>query len=180
MIKNRYVALIVGVICLGLLSVGGTYAFLSFNAVVINTTSNATSNCFLVDYNAGSEISGVMFQSKTPKGGLSGSVTMNINSTCNLNGTGAIKLNVGSSTGSVLLSEGALKYAVYENVDSNPVASGTITATGNKNLYSGFSISKTAKTYYIYIWLDGTIADNDYINVPFSGHIFATATQIEQ
>jgi len=177
--KNKYIVLVIGIITFGLLFVGGTYAFLSFTATVNNSTYNGTSNCFLVDYTAGNAITGTMFQSSTPKGGLSGSVTMNINSNCGVNGTGTIKLNVGSNTSSILLSEGALKYAVYENINSSPVVSGSITSTGNKDLYSGFTLSKTAKTYYIYVWLDGTIADNDYVDVPFSGYIQATATQTE-
>ena len=177
--KNKYVVLVVCIIMFGLLLVGGTYAFLSFTATVTNATYNGTSTCFIVDYDEGDAITGVMFQSSTPKGGLSGSVTMNIKSSCSVAGTGTIKLNVGSSTGSILLSEGALKYAVYENINSNPVASGTITSTGNKDLYSGFALSMTAKTYYIYVWLDGSIADNDYVDIPFSGHIHATAIQTQ-
>lgn len=177
--KSKYLVLVIFVITIGLLCVGGTYAYLSFSATVTNATANGTSTCFIVDYDEGDAITGVMFQSSTPKGGLSGSVTMNIKSSCSVTGKGTIKLNVGSSTGSILLSEGALKYAVYENINSSPVASGTITATGNKDLYSGFTLSKTAKTYYIYVWLDGTIADNEYVDIPFSGHIHATAIQTE-
>ena len=177
--RNKYLILVIGIISLGLLLVGGTYAFLSFTATVTNGTYNGTTTCFIVDYAEGDAITGTMFQSSTPKGGLSGSVTMNINSSCSISGTGTIILNVGSDTGSILLSEGALKYAVYEDVDSDPVASGTITSTGDLNLYSNFTLSKTAKTYYIYVWLDGTIADNDYVDIPFSGYIHATATQIE-
>ena len=105
--------LIVGIISLGLLLTGGTYAYLTFTAPVTNGKYNSTSECFLVDYTAGNAITGTMFQSKTPKGGLSGSVTMNIKSTCNVSGKASIILNVGSSTSGILISEGALKYAIY-------------------------------------------------------------------
>lgn len=177
--KNKYFVLVLVVITIGLLCVGGTYAYLSFTATVQNTISNGTSKCFLADFEAGEAIEGVLYQSKTPKGGLSGSVSMKINSTCNVSGTGTIKLNVASSTSNILVSEGALKYAVYENINSSPVASGSINAKGNTNLYSGFTLSTTAKTYYIYVWLDGTIADNDYFDVSFSGYIHAEATQTD-
>lgn len=122
---------------------------------------------------------GLLFPSKTAKGGLSGSVTLNINSECSVAGKGTITLNVGSDTGSVLLSEGALKYAVYDSTKTNELASGTLTATGDKTLYTNFSLSTTATTYYVYVWLDGTIADNDYINAPFSGYLRASAVQTE-
>lgn len=179
--KKKYMVLIVGLVSLGLLLAGGTYAWLTFNANVENGTYNADSTCFMIDYSAGGAITGTLFQSSTPKGGLSGSVTMKIKSSCSASGTGNIKLNVGTDTSSLLLSDdGALKYAVYENINSNPVSSGTISSTGDMNLYSNFALagpSEAAKTYYIYVWLDGNIADNDYVNLSFSGNISASATQ---
>lgn len=182
--KRKYIILVVGIISLGLLLTGGTYAFLSLTATVANATYNATSTCFIVDYSVTNNdntlpIDGVLFQSSTPKGGLSGSVTMNINSRCSVTGTGTISLNVGTATGSKLFEKNALKYAVYENVNSDPVASGNITKTGEMTLYSNFTLSKTAKDYYIYIWLDGNIADNSYVNIPFSGYIHASGAQTE-
>lgn len=182
--KRKYYVLIIGIIIIGIISlglllVGGTYAFLRFTATVTNAKYNGTSTCFIVDYNAGAAISGTMFQSKTPKGGLSGTVTMNINANCSVNGVGTIKLNVGNATGTKLFQNNALKYAVYENINSSPVSSGNITAKGEMNLYSNFALSKTAKTYYIYVWLDGERADNTYVDIPFSGYISASATQTE-
>lgn len=177
--KNKVLILVIGIVMLGLLCVGGTYAFLSFTATVTNASYNGTTTCFLVDYSAGQAITGTMFQSSTPKGGLSGSVTMNIKSSCSVTGKGTITLNVGSGTSSILLSEGALKYAVYDSSSTNVLSSGTITSTGNKDLYTGFTLSKTATTYNIYIWLDGNIADNDYVDILFSGYIHASAVQTE-
>lgn len=177
--KSKYLILVFGIISFGFMLVGGTFAFLSFTATVTNAVYNGTTTCFLVDYSSGQAITGTMFQSSTPKGGLTGSVTMNIKSSCNVNGAGTITLNVGSDTGSILLSEGALKYAVYDSANVNVLASGAITGTGNKDLYTGFDLSKTATTYHIYVWLDGNIADNDYVNLPFSGYIHASAIQTE-
>lgn len=177
--KSKYLILVFGIISFGFMLVGGTFAFLSFAATVTNASYNGTTTCFDLDYSSGQAITGTMFQSSTPQGGLTGSVTMNIKSNCNVNGTGTITLNVGSETGSLLLSEGALKYAVYDSANANVLASGAITGTGNKDLYTGFDLSKTATTYHIYVWLDGNIADNDYVNLPFSGYIHASAIQTE-
>ena len=182
--NKKYIILVIGIVSLGLLLTGGTYAYLSFTASVTNATYNGTSTCFLVDYGTTVDqsslpINGYLFQSSTPKGGLLSTVTMNIKSGCSVNGKGYIYLNVGSATGSKLFQNNALKYAVYENVNSEPVSSGVISQTGEMTLYGDFTLSETAKNYYIYIWLDGNIADNSYVNIPFSGYIHASATQTE-
>ena len=60
-----------------------------------------------------------------------------------------------------------LKYAVYENINSSPVSSGVISTTGDIELYGGFYVSSISKTYYVYVWLDGNMVDNDYLNTSF-------------
>lgn len=179
--KNKYLMLAIAVICFGLLLVGGTYAFVTFTATVTNSKIDATSTCFIIDYDTGDAITGTLFQSSTAQGGLTGTVKLNINEECSVAANGTITLNVGTETSSVLLSEGALKYAVFEAIDEQPVSTGTITKTGDINIYTGFTLpNKYAKSYYIYVWLDGAIADNDYIDVTFSGSIKASAMQTEE
>ena len=184
--KKSYIILVVSIISFGLLLVGGTYAYLSFTANVTNAVYNGATTCFDIDYDITNDdgtlpITGTLFQSSTPKGGLSGKVTMNIKSNCNISeGNGTIKLNVANTTSSLLLSDGALKYAVYENVNSDPVSEGVISATGDMVIYQNFTVTHDLKSYYIYIWLDGNIADNEYVNLPFDGSISASATQINK
>lgn len=178
--KKKYIIFVIAIVCFGLTLVGGTFAWLTFNANVVNAKYNTTTTCFTIDYTNGNAISGVMYQSSTYKGGLTGSVTMKLNSSCSVQSAiGTIKLNVNSSTGSLLLSEGALKYAVYTDPNGSPAATGTITKTGEMTLYDNFNMTMNAVTYYIYVWLDGTIADNEYVNLPFSGYIYTSATQNE-
>jgi len=175
--KRNYVILVIVVISLGLLLTGGTYAWLTFGTTIGNNFVDANTTCFVIDYDGGSGINGLMFQSNTPKGGLSTAITMKVNDSCYVDGTGTLTLNVFNGTSSVLLSEGALKYAVYENVNSSPVSSGVISSTGDMDIYSGFYVSSISKTYYVYIWLDGNIADNDYLDVSFSGDIHSSVIQ---
>lgn len=177
--KYKNIILIVAVFCLGLLLVGGTYAFLTFSANVTNATYNVTSTCFDIDFETGEAITGTLVQSSTPHGGLSGVVRMNIKEECRTSGRGTLTLDVASEEGSsILLSEGALKYAVYEDETEEPVAAGVIDTNGEIDLYDNFVLPRTFyKEYYIYIWLDGTIADNSYANIPFSASIKASATQ---
>lgn len=86
-------------------------------------------------------------------------------------------------TGNVWVTNGsALKYAIYDNnnpTSSQPLSVGYIDRIADINIYNQFSISSTAKTYYIYIWLDGNFADETYLSQPFSGYIYADATQVE-
>lgn len=75
-----------------------------------------------------------------------------------------------------------LKFAVYDNnsFTGNPLAVGNFynQLIGNEApFYSNFVVTKTAKTYYIYVWLDGYLTDNTYTNLPFSGNIRAEAIQ---
>lgn len=73
----------------------------------------------------------------------------------------------------------ALKYAVYEDIDSNPVSVGYINKTGDITLYDGFTIYGSKIPYYIYIWLDGELANNSYMNVNFTGNIHLEVNQTE-
>ena len=149
-------------------------------ANVTNATYNVNTTCFDVIYDTGEAITGTLFQTSSDQGGLTGEIKLNISETCSVAGRGTITLNVGEGTSSILLSEGALKYSVYEYLDEQPVSTGTITKTGDINIYTGFVLPKKyAKSYYIYVWLDGTIADNEYANVSFDGSIKASAMQTE-
>ena len=125
-------------------------------------------------------VGGTMFPSKTDKGGLSGTVTININSSCNVSATGNIKLNVSNATSSTLLSSGALKYALYDSSDTTLLGSGTISSAGIKTLNTNsIALSQTATTYNVYVWLDGTKVSNSHLGLSFVGYIYADATQTE-
>ena len=75
-----------------------------------------------------------------------------------------------------------LKYAVYDTDDTTqtPVAVGHITTSDkgtDKTIYDNFSVTKTQAYYYVYIWLDGYLTDNNAANIPFAGYVTASATQ---
>lgn len=121
----------------------------------------------------------ILFPSKTDKGGLSGTVTININKDCSVSATGNIKLNVVSGTSSALLSSGALKYSIYDS-SNTLIGSGTLSSSGIKTLNtSAITLSKTASTYTVYVWLDGTKVSNSHLGLAFNGYIYADATYVE-
>lgn len=83
----------------------------------------------------------------------------------------------------VWTTESDLKYAIYEeNFSGEPIKVGHINeSTGTITLYESFALNVGSSTkYYISIWLDGNIADSQYVNQSFSGYIKASAIQQDQ
>ena len=185
--KRNYIILVIGVICLGLLLTGGTYAWLLFDGVRVgnNKITGNTTN-FIVDYT--SSLNGMLFPSKTDKGGLRGTVTAKINDNSAVSSaTGSLYLYADSNTSSILY-EGtdmgiALKYSVYNGntLLASGVVNSDIIKTGVPNgmlIYDGFKINDTSvNTYSVYVWLDGKLSDNRYLNVSFSGALNLKAVQ---
>ena len=89
-----------------------------------------------------------------------------------------------TSHGGTWRTGGALKFALYDN---NTFIGAPLVAGSFNNPfigfdipgYSGIPITSTTKTIYIYIWLDGYITDNTYVNLPFDAYIWASAVQNE-
>ena len=107
-IKKKSLVLTVIVLLIGLMIVGGTYAYLSVSANITNTNYVGVSTCFLVDYDIdngdGTEnITGTLVPSLSPSGGLGGRVGLKINDECSVNGTGTLKIHVDSSVSSHLM-----------------------------------------------------------------------------
>lgn len=185
--KRNYILLMITVISLGLLLTGGTYAWLTFNGITVgnNTLTGNTSN-FLMDYSA--SLTGTLYPSSTYEGGLSGTVTAMINEESSVSSAvGTLYLYADSNTSSILY-EGtelgiALKYAVLSGGDV--VESGTVNSniikTGVPNgmiILDHIPIQNTKNyTYTVYVWLDGNLVDNRYLDLSFSGSINLKAVQ---
>ena len=76
----------------------------------------------------------------------------------------------------------ALKYAVYDNAVGTgvPLSVGYITGGDigeDISLYTGFDVNSTNNRYYMFIWLDGNLTNEDYEDLPFSGYIHASVVQ---
>lgn len=100
--KNIYLAILV--IIVGLAIAGGTYAYMTFSATVNNGTYNTGSKCFIVDYTDNTQtLTGTLFPSVGPSSGIVGSVSLKVNSTCNVNGKGTLYLHVNSGTSTQLM-----------------------------------------------------------------------------
>ena len=106
--KNKSILLVIAIVLVGLSLVGGTYAYLTMAASVTNGNYNTTTTCFNIDYNisnegSGQDITGTLFPSSGPSGGLSGRVGIKVNAACSTRGIGTLKLHINSTTSSSLM-----------------------------------------------------------------------------
>ena len=134
-----------------IVSVNITYAWLSWSGVV---NISGTSECFDINYVKGQDIGSE---------GLSSVIKVNLKDTCTIsNGTGTLYLNTDSTTSSILLTSNVLKYQVLEG--TNEVASGIVSSTGNLPIYNNIEINNEVKQLTVYIWIDGSLVNNDNSN----------------
>ena len=161
--KVIYSIIIVSVIII--LSVAVTYAVYTFSAVV---NISGTSECFDVNYvkgqDIGSDSNPANFSlASTYTEGLSSVIKVNLKDTCTIsNGTGTLYLNTDSTTSNILLTSNVLKYQVLEG--TNEVASGIVSSTGNLPIYNNIEINNQVKQLTVYIWIDGSLVNNDNSN----------------
>ena len=148
-----------------IVSVNITYAWLSWSGVV---NISGTSECFDVNYvkgqDIGSDSNPANFSlASTYTEGLSSVIKVNLKDTCTItNGTGTLYLNTDSTTSNILLTSNVLKYQVLEG--TNEVASGIVSSTGNLPIYSNIEINNQVKQLTVYIWIDGSLVNNDNSN----------------
>lgn len=174
MSKKKLYGTIVGVIAFIALVAGLTYAWFTWASG--NTTISGQSGCFTIEYTNGTAISGNLTPSADYTGGKNTDATLNIASTCTTEGDATISLTTNASS-TIDLTENAVKYAVYQG--TTEISSGVVTG-GTQVIASNIQLTKTATTYTVYIWVDGEIADNDYVGTSYSGYISASAVQVER
>ena len=161
--KVIYSIIIVSVIII--LSVAVTSAVYTFSGVV---NISGTSECFDVNYvkgqDIGSDSNPANFSlASTYTEGLSSVIKVNLKDTCTIsNGTGTLYLNTDSTTSSILLTSNVLKYQVLEG--TNEVANGIVNSTGNLPIYNNIEINNQVKQLTVYIWIDGSLVNNDNSN----------------
>ena len=167
---------ILTVLLIAIVSVSVTYAWLSWSSSV---NIGGTSECFDVNYvkgqDIGSDSNPANFSlASTYTEGLSSVIKVNLKDTCTIsNGTGTLYLNTDTTTSSILLTSGVLKYQVLEG--TNEVANGTVNSTGNLAIYKDIAITSTVKELTVYVWLDGSLVNdsnsNDILSSIYKGNI---------
>ena len=163
--KKKILYSILIVLLIIIVSVGITYAWLSWSGVV---NISGTSECFDVNYVKGQDIGSEESPAKLSLAssyteGLSTVVKVNLNDTCTiLNGTGTLYLNTDSITSNILLTSNVLKYQVLDG--TTEITNGIITSTGTLAIYDNIPITNEEKSITVYIWIDGNLVTNDNVN----------------
>lgn len=163
--KKKILYSILVVVLIIIVSVGITYAWLSWSGSV---NISGTSECFDVNYVKGQDIGSEESPAKLSLAssyteGLSTVVKVNLNDTCTiLNGTGTLYLNTDSITSNILLTSNVLKYQVLDG--TTEITNGIITSTGTLAIYDNIPITNEEKSITVYIWIDGNLVTNDNVN----------------
>ena len=167
---------ILTVLLIAIVSVSVTYAWLSWSSSV---NIGGTSECFDVNYvkgqDIGSDSNPANFSlASTYTEGLSSVIKVNLKDTCTIsNGTGTLYLNTDTTTSSILLTSGVLKYQVLEG--TSEVANGIVSSTCNLAIYNNIAITSTVKELTVYVWLDGSLVNdsnsNDILSSIYKGNI---------
>ena len=169
--QKKLIGTIIGVLFFAVLIAGATFAWFTFSVNVSNGNYNAATGKFSIDYVGGGEItSAPIVTTGTPENATVKQITA--------------KLSNASS--------GAINYAICKSASdtstcttdfSNAVATGSITASGEKILYDDKDDPLTTATryYFVYFWLDGSkvtaemVGDGD--EKKYSGYIHASGEQ---
>ena len=171
--KRKLYGTIIGIVAFVALVVGVTYAWFTWSSTP--RVLSGTSGCFTINYVNGTAIDGNIAPSADYTGGKSTTATLSIADDCTTEGEAKINLTTnGSST--VSLAENGIKYAVY---NANALVSEGV-VTGSTQTLATVELTKVPTTYTVYVWIDGTIANNDYVGKTYSGYIHVSATQVEK
>ena len=160
--KKKILSIVGIVLLIILVVVGTTYAIYTW---AMDEDITGTFECFNINYVKGQDIGSddnhrVFMASSDYIGGISASVIVSTDPKCTItNGTGTLYINTDSSTSSILLTSGALKYQIVEN-SITMGESGTITSTGSIAI-DNIEVTTTAKQFTVYVWLDGNMISND-------------------
>ena len=167
---------ILTVLLIAIVSVSVTYAWLSWRSSV---NVGGTSECFEVNYvkgqDIGSDSNPANFSlASTYTEGLSSVLKVNLKDTCTIsNGTGTLYLNTDTTTSSILLTSGVLKYQVLDG--ATEVANGIVSSTGNLPIYNNIEINNEVKQLTVYVWLDGSLVNDsnssDILSSIYKGNI---------
>ena len=190
--KGLYISL--GIFLLIILVSGGTYAY--FIATVSSNTNavNLNSKNYNVVYSGGRSLEGNLDMSTDKSGGLSTTVTIKMSEDSVLPNA-SIYMDINNISNNLLGNgnpwQGALKWEIYAyDSSSHLISSNTgdflkCSSTGNQKCSSGSKLymlknqklAYTDITYYVYVWLDASLADNGANMASLRGYIGAETDQ---
>lgn len=176
------------VLTLAIITVGGTYAFLSTTIGYNLINSNSTK--IDIVYSKGDPIDGNLNLVTRKEEGFNTTVSIGL-----ANNSLSVKadLYIDIERISEELATDALKWEVYKinNSTETYVSDGTFTdcktsngiekkcQTGDKlYIVNDYNLSLTPTNFKVYVWLDGNVAGNEVIGAELTGHIGAESEKI--
>lgn len=202
--KAKIFGIILGVVIFSVTIAGLTYAFYTWES--LDTNISGSSECFKINYINGQDITDANLAAISEASFVNGNnitivegmalttVSIEIDSSCNVNGTGTILLNPVTLSDTFIsgTSAGALKYKVVEyssanypevSVDSlkgeifTSVGGNSITSTESIEMFSMPLTSGKKKEYILIFYFDEVLISNDAATGTFHGTISARAVQ---
>ena len=116
--KNRKIVYVLLILTVLFTLIGSTFAYLNFTFEATNSNYVSETHCFQIDYtinneNSGQDITGTLFPSANPTGGLNGRVGLKTSNSCELNGIGTLKLHINDSIDSTSFTKLTTKASSY-------------------------------------------------------------------
>ncbi len=173
---------VTAVFLLLLITVGGTYAFLSTSANTLNNSIFSNTARLNVIYNSGDEIDEVLSVVASKEEGYNTTVGLRL-----AQGSAKAKSNlyiyINEITDNIAIP--GFVWEVYGYRNNSLVYSNT----GNFNGYddttnnripivTDYQLSETNTEFTVYFWIDGSLTGNEVLGGSFSGYIGATSQQV--
>ncbi len=170
--KKPNIKLLISIGIIIIFSLGVTYAFM--NLTTSSNTATGEGGCFQVEYTGGQAINNLTLASSTNYlEGENTELTLSKSADCQIYTEANIVIYTNTET-TAPLANGALKYIVLQG--STTVSSGEITKTGDQTLAT-VTLTSTATTYQVYLWVDSDISQGTFDDKTYSGYIYANSTQ---
>ena len=194
--KSKLIGSLLGIFGFIALVAGATYAWLTWrsnNIIIAGSTE-----CFDINYPITREIGTTQNPAKLRyftsynrdnrnqlvANPLYAEVALSINQRCtNVAGTGTIYLTTNSTSTDSSILGGALKYTLTSvtNNTETVISTAAITSTNEITLKNDINVTTNSGStvYRVYVWLDGSIADDTYLNKNYVGSIRAEVVSKE-
>lgn len=188
--KSKNKKIIIFILFLMVVVVSVTYAWFAWQSS--KTTISGSTDCFAINYDKGSDIGSSDNPSNLRpvcdyKEGDNVVLSINVDSTCRVTGTGSINLTTtlfnlenGTSAFGLSNSSEVLKYKVVKVSGSTETnisgCSGNVDRLGTMSLCS-INVTSSVDTYKVYLYMDCNKATIDYIGASYAGYIQTVVVQ---
>lgn len=190
---KKTIGAVIGVVAFIALIAGATFAWFTASATVTNATYNGTACSYSLTVTGGNISTSLPLASATASSdyfyaknhstigaqGAMSTVSAQLASACSASLAGAATIRATITAGAS--TNCPLSYAVFSGSTTDytgtPLAKGNITGTTAVDLITTGTLTTTAQTYKIWLYLDGDqITNSACMNLTYTGNITVTST----